>query len=500
MKKHIIALIVFASILLMLPVNNVYAAKLNKQIITLEEGATFKLNILDSNSSVEWSSSDKNIATISNTGIVTAVSSGSTKVIAQVNGTQYICTVNVVDSNVIRFTTSSATEIYAKCMPSVLHITHSNGGGSGFFIENNKIVTNYHVIKDATSLDMVDFADKHYTVNRILGYSEDFDIAIIETKEKGNPITKNTHTLIPGETVYTLGCPFGIPFVIAQGLLGKEDWVIDNRHTVMHTSPMSSGSSGGPLVNAYGEVIGINTLSSSGENAQLLNYSVKIEEVDKVDTSKPMTMEEFVDRDNLPITIVNTSKAKIGDYVVFGKYEQDNNTKNGKENIEWLVIGDDGNGHLLVVSRYCLDITCWNSDNKFVEYKDSEHKKWLNNSFYKGAFTEEEKSKIVSVNTNDKITSPKSSGSDYVFLMSIDEINKYFTDIDKRASASKYCKARGAGDFGNKYTFWSTRTPSTSEEGKYFTVAVFGDITSDNPDGVSVVGHMTTRPAMWINK
>ena len=101
---------------------------------------------------------------------------------------------------------------------------------------------------------------------------------------------------------------------------------------------------------------------------------------------------------------------------------------------------------------------------------------------------------------NTNITSPTTKGSDKAFLLSLDEVNRYFKDLDKRASASEYCKANGASDYGNQYTFWSTRTPSDWEEGKYFTVAVFGDITSDNPDGTSIVGHMTTRPAMWIKK
>ena len=266
----------------------------------------------------------------------------------------------------------------------------------------------------------------------------------------------------------------------------------------MHTAPMSSGNSGGPLVNSYGEVIGINTLSSVGDNAQNLNYSVKIEEIEKVNTSSPMDWNTFVNRDSIPINTVSVKKAHVGDYVKLGTYEQDNNTKNGKEDIEWLVLAEDGD-YLFVVSRFCLDITCWNKDNKFVSWKESEHRTWFN-KFYKNAFTDKERKSIVAVDATKELTNPKNSGKDYLFLMSIEEINTYFENVDKRASASEYCKALGAGDFGNKYTFWSTRTPSDVEEGKYFTVAVFGDITSDNPDGTSVVGRMATRPAMWIKR
>ena len=399
----------------------------------------------------------------------------------------------------------SAIEIYKLAMPGVVHITHSKGGGSGFFIEENKLVTNYHVIKEVEVFeDIVDMNDNHYTVKYILGYNEDIDLALIETNEKGTPIKKNTHGLTPGEMVYTLGCPFGIPFVIAQGLLGKTLWVFDDvKNCVMHTAPMSSGNSGGPLVNAYGEVIGINSLSAGGDTAQLLNYSVKIEEIEKVNTKNPMNMTTYRNRFNLPIEITKISDAGVGDYVKLGKFEQDNDLNNGAEDIEWLVVAEDGN-NLFVVSRYCLEVTCWNKDNTFVTWEESEHRSWLNGDFYKNAFSKSEKDKILYTNVNSAISKgSKNAGKgtyDHIFLMSIDEVNAYLPGMTKRACPTEYCRARGAGEFGNSYTFWSTRTPSTEEKGLYFTVAIFGDITSDNPNGESVVGHMTTRPAMWISK
>ena len=89
-------------------------------------------------------------------------------------------------------------EVYDLCMPGVVSITYNGGGGSGFFIESKKLITNYHVVKDADILNMVDMFDNHYTVKSVLGYSEDLDIAIIETNEKGTPIKTRSHKLLPG--------------------------------------------------------------------------------------------------------------------------------------------------------------------------------------------------------------------------------------------------------------------------------------------------------------
>ena len=395
---------------------------------------------------------------------------------------------------------TNGIEVYNTAMPSVVHITHNNGGGTGFFIESKRVLTNYHVIKEAEEFEMVDMNGKSYTANYILGYSEELDLAVIETKEKGHPIKMNTHDLTPGETVYALGCPYAIPFVISQGLLGKTSWTIDTKDTIMHTAPISSGNSGGPLVNMYGEVIGVNTLSISGEDAQCLNFAVKIEELSKVSLDNPISIKDWNNRFTLSVNVVEISKAHVGDYVVLGKYEQDNNTKNGAEDIEWLVLAEKDN-NLLVVSRYCLDITCWNSNNDFVDWKESEHRNWLNNTFYKNAFSSAEKKKISTSATSSSISTPTSKSGDHIFLLSLEEIDTYFTsEASRRAEASEYCKSLGAGSFGTKYTFWSTRSSSTSEEGKYFTIAVFGDVTSDNPDGTSIVGRMATRPAMWISK
>lgn len=85
----------------------------------------------------------------------------------------------------------------------------------------------------------------------------------------------------------------------------------------------------------------------------------------------------------------------VGDFVYFGKYEQDNDMTNGMENILWEVL-DIEDGTALLLSTSVLDWKQFhNEENTPVVWEDSSLKAWLNNEFYNVAFSEEEQKMIV---------------------------------------------------------------------------------------------------------
>ena len=192
--------------------------------------------------------------------------------------------------------------------------------------------------------------------------------------------------------------------------------------------------------------------------------------------------------------------AKVGDYVIFGSYEQDNRTYNGKEDVEWLVLAKEGD-KALVISRYGLDCQQYNTSYTSVKWETCSLRTWLNGTFINNAFSSDEKAMIQSTTvTADKNpsynTSPGNDTTDKVFLLSITEVNKYFgTDSARQCKGTDYCYAQGAKRASNDNCWWWLRSPGDrSDDAAY--VYNGGSVS----DGGSYVGSrdVAVRPALWI--
>ena len=195
------------------------------------------------------------------------------------------------------------------------------------------------------------------------------------------------------------------------------------------------------------------------------------------------------------------SKAQAGSYVYFGAYEQDNNTSNGKEDVEWLVLAKEGN-KVLVISKYALDCQQYNTSNINVTWETCSLRKWLNGTFLSAAFSSEEQSSIISSTvTADK--NPSYSTSDKVFLLSITEANKYFkSDGARKCAPTDYAIAQGACTSdsyktGGKATcWWWLRSPGHLSS--YAAYVHHGGSVYDHGNSVDHVKY-GVRPALWIN-
>ncbi len=131
-----------------------------------------------------------------------------------------------------------------------------------------------------------------------------------------------------------------------------------------------------------------------------------------------------------PTEVSAKNNYKKGDYITFGNYEQDGNTSNGAEPIEWEVLTVK-NGKALVISKYILDSKPYNETWDNVTWEICTLRKWLNKDFYDSAFNDSEKNKIVNTkisNPDNKIdgTDGGKATKDNVFLLSVSEIQKYY--------------------------------------------------------------------------
>jgi hypothetical protein len=106
----------------------------------------------------------------------------------------------------------------------------------------------------------------------------------------------------------------------------------------------------------------------------------------------------------------NPKFADVGDIVTFGAYEQDNDTANGKEAIEWLVVAKEDDG-ITLISTIGLDYKPYaeKSNGYHVDWKDCSLRKWLNKEFLKAAFTADEQEMLLTpeLKTGDNVTSDK---------------------------------------------------------------------------------------------
>ena len=199
---------------------------------------------------------------------------------------------------------------------------------------------------------------------------------------------------------------------------------------------------------------------------------------------------------------------KVGDTYTFGAYEQDNSTSNGKEAIEWTVLDKDGMS-LLLISKQALDCQQYNTSYTDVTWESCSLRKWMNGTFLNKAFNAEEQAQIqnttVSADKNPEYnTNPGNATTDKVFLLSINEVEKYFnSDETRKCAPTAYAKAQGAYTSDSYKTasgaatcWWWLRSPGSSQ-GSAATVNHGGSVICN---GYSVIYDTdAVRPALWIN-
>ncbi len=195
--------------------------------------------------------------------------------------------------------------------------------------------------------------------------------------------------------------------------------------------------------------------------------------------------------------LIQYRAARVGDFVKFGTYEQDNNLNNGKETIEWTVCKSE-NGKLMLVANTILDYRqyYYNTSNQYT-WANSDLRKWLNNDFYNTAFLEGERNMIcsTSVVTYEKNLQQDETSICKVFILDLDEFRDIKYDVYSPARDSDYTQARfnelkNNGAYGSTLPNWNTFMLRTMYDKNDLWLSNNKDIYIFNPAGIV--------PVTWI--
>jgi len=157
--------------------------------------------------------------------------------------------------------------IAENAVKSVVTIRTDRGQGTGFIItDEGYLVTNAHLLNRASKVDAITYEQDTINAN-FIGYEGDLDIALLKIPGKYNPLElANSNNVQIGEKVIAIGNPLGLQFSISEGIVsGVHRQGINELEAYIQTdAALNPGSSGGPLINKKGEVIGINNFKIGG--------------------------------------------------------------------------------------------------------------------------------------------------------------------------------------------------------------------------------------------
>ncbi|MDM7923056.1 MAG: tetratricopeptide repeat protein [Pyrinomonadaceae bacterium] len=177
-------------------------------------------------------------------------------------------------------------DLVRRIKPSAVAIeTFDNKGnvvsrGSGFFIGPDRVVTNRHVIERSNRVEVHLMDGKKFVVRGVLAVDGEGDLALLQVEvPRGLAVPLPIVRTAPqeGESIVVVGNPFGLEGSVSNGIVSAVRDIAGYGRIIQITAPISPGSSGSPVVNMYGQVIGVATLQAA--EGQSLNFAVPAERI-----------------------------------------------------------------------------------------------------------------------------------------------------------------------------------------------------------------------------
>jgi S1-C subfamily serine protease len=173
--------------------------------------------------------------------------------------------------------------------------------GSGFFIsQNGDVITNYHVLQGASSAEIKTSDGKTYPITYIVAVDESNDLIRLSVNIPSQdvyPLSLSKTIPEVGERIIVYGSPLGLENTVSDGIVSAIRDIPDFGRIIQITAPISPGSSGSPVLNMQGEVIGIATLQMvEGQNLNFAIPSEKIANLNLKEEKKHLPPKNYLSR------------------------------------------------------------------------------------------------------------------------------------------------------------------------------------------------------------
>ena len=187
--------------------------------------------------------------------------------------------------------------------------------GSGFFIDKDRVVTNRHVIDGAYRGEVHLNSGNSFQVKNVLAVDAEGDIAILKVEAPANlvrPLSLDRASPQEGESVVVIGNPFGLEGSVTNGIVSAVRDIPGFGRIIQITAPISPGSSGSPVVNMQGQVIGVATLQITG--GQSVNFAIPSERIAQLDRSAQAQTTQQMSLGELVLATSRNKHAKAVEY------------------------------------------------------------------------------------------------------------------------------------------------------------------------------------------
>src|SRR5687767_4918165 len=166
--------------------------------------------------------------------------------------------------------------------------------GSGFFIDSDRVVTNRHVIEAAHRAEVHSYNGNVYPVKGVLAVDAEGDVALLKVDAPPHlvrPLPLDRTSPQEGESIVVIGNPFGLEGSVTNGIVSAVRDIPTFGRIIQITAPISPGSSGSPVVNMQGQVIGVATLQITG--GQSVNFAIPSERISQLQIASLMSLPDL---------------------------------------------------------------------------------------------------------------------------------------------------------------------------------------------------------------